>query len=541
MILISDGIFNRGVDPIYSKAVGSFPIYTIALGDTRPVLDLRINNLYFNELVYLGDQFAVRMDIKSFGGNGNSPQIKLTQIGEGGQESLMTTKSFTVSDQNTLISEELIIEAKTPGINHYRVSISPIPGELNLKNNTIDFYVEVLDARQKVLILSEGSHPDIGAFKSALQSTDKYEIDFIQDLKLLKSSTPYNLVILYNIPSATTLMVEGITTWKKNSTPLLFVAGSKTSIPEFNKVQNMVQIVPKSRNSESEARVYWNTEYSAMSISDNAIRSINQFPPIQVPFADFKVSPNTKVIAFQKIGSVETVNPVILSQGNEMVFIGEGFWKWRLHEYMNSEENTVFDEIMSSLVQLVSAKTDKRKFRSKPRKQLFNENERILFDAELYDDVYKPVLKAEVKAILRSQDGKEYNYTFTPSPANNSYQLNAGFLPVNTYSYIVSTSWNGVPYKETGSFTVSSVTLEQLENTANHKLLNKLSQSTGAKMFTLTQLDQLFKHMTERDDHKPVLVSEENTRPIIELFWIFFVILSFLATEWILRKYLGVS
>ena len=47
----------------------------------------------------------------------------------------------------------------------YTATIEKAKDEQNTKNNTVSFVVNVLESKQKILILSDGPHPDIGSIK----------------------------------------------------------------------------------------------------------------------------------------------------------------------------------------------------------------------------------------------------------------------------------------------------------------------------------------------------------------------------------------
>ena len=51
VVLVSDGLANRGPVPVPGEY--SFPMYSVALGDTVPKQDLRLTNLTYNRVAYL--------------------------------------------------------------------------------------------------------------------------------------------------------------------------------------------------------------------------------------------------------------------------------------------------------------------------------------------------------------------------------------------------------------------------------------------------------------------------------------------------------
>ena len=48
VIIASDGIYNQGINPVYSATKSTYTIYTVALGDTTIPKDLHFGNVYYN-------------------------------------------------------------------------------------------------------------------------------------------------------------------------------------------------------------------------------------------------------------------------------------------------------------------------------------------------------------------------------------------------------------------------------------------------------------------------------------------------------------
>ncbi|MEL6945701.1 MAG: hypothetical protein AAFO82_23850, partial [Bacteroidota bacterium] len=65
VVLASDGIYNEGSNPIYTGTKLNAPIYTIALGDTVAKRDLVVKRAFHNKIAYLGDRFAVQIDVSA--------------------------------------------------------------------------------------------------------------------------------------------------------------------------------------------------------------------------------------------------------------------------------------------------------------------------------------------------------------------------------------------------------------------------------------------------------------------------------------------
>ena len=63
VVLISDGIYNAGINPIYKAKNLSYPVYTIGVGDTSIYKDLSISRIQHNEIAFLKNKFPLEISI----------------------------------------------------------------------------------------------------------------------------------------------------------------------------------------------------------------------------------------------------------------------------------------------------------------------------------------------------------------------------------------------------------------------------------------------------------------------------------------------
>ena len=71
------------------------------------------------------------------------------------------------------------LKADKVGVQSYTAVISNLSGEYSIKNNRRNFYIEVVDARSKILLISAAPHPDMSAVKDVLERNEKYEVKSI--------------------------------------------------------------------------------------------------------------------------------------------------------------------------------------------------------------------------------------------------------------------------------------------------------------------------------------------------------------------------
>jgi hypothetical protein len=80
----------------------------------------------------------------------------------------------------------------------------------------------------------------------------------------------------------------------------------------------------------------------------------------------------------------------------------------------------------------------------------------------------------------------------------------------------------------------------EITNTiADHQLLYSLAKKGGGEMVYPNQLKKLADILNAREDIKPISHSEKKLSDMINLKWIFFLLLSLISLEWFIRKING--
>jgi hypothetical protein len=163
VILASDGLYNTGSNPLYVDYPFKAPLHILALGDTTVKSDVKINHVFHNELAFLGNTFPVNVNVNSrFFAN------KSTSVGVYKGLNLVSEQKiyFQSENQDQTVSFKLVADEQ--GVQEYSIKVKPIKGEEDVINNTQKIYIDVLESRQKILLLSEIVHPDISSISAAI-------------------------------------------------------------------------------------------------------------------------------------------------------------------------------------------------------------------------------------------------------------------------------------------------------------------------------------------------------------------------------------
>lgn len=534
VVLASDGIFNRGMNPRYPAQMAPYPVYSIALGDTTLYRDALIRAVNHNRITYLGNTFPVEVVVEARQSAGASSQLR---VSKNNQQQLSRNIRFD-SDHHvqTLMLE---LQALEPGIQHYKIVLAPVEGEINLQNNQQEFFIEVIDGRQKVLILANSPHPDIGALKLSLESHQNYEVEVAMYSDYQGNARAFNLVIMHQLPSETHSASALIRQLANAEVPVLYILGNQSQLPSFNNLQQGLSIMPAGQDL-SEAIPELNSGFSLFSVSDEFVGMLRELPPLFVPFASYQAATTAQVLFHQRIGNVITQQPLIMfvdvAGPRTGIIAGEGIWRWRLHSFLKQGSHRHFDELVSRMVQYLSLKEDKSRFRTNTR-QYYYENDPVIFQAELYNASYELINQPEVHLSVMDEQGLGHSWQMQRTA--NAYRLDAGSFPPGTYTWESSTTLAGERFAAKGMFVVSALNIEGLHTVADHELLYELSQATGADVFYPGEWSRLMDALQANNEIAPMIYTRMDFDELINMKMIFFLILLLLSLEWFMRKRAG--
>ena len=540
VVIASDGIYNHGINPVYSAAKSAYSIYTIALGDTTIQKDQKLVNAFYNNIAYLNDEFGLRVDVEANNLSGKQVKLSVHEVEAGSESKVIVQKDLSYNSDNFFQSYDLTLPANKVGIAHYRISLSNVEGEASYKNNVRDIFVEVLDGRQKILLVANSPHPDIFAFRSAIENNKNYQLDVEYAETFSRKLNDYNLVILHQLPSNNNKVANILKDARDLKKPLLFVLGSQTSISDFQRAQNGL-IIKGNADKFNDVTATVAKDFSLFTLSDKTIQTIGKLPPFYCFFGDFNANPSSKVLLHQKINNIDTDFPLwLFNESGDVKFgiiCGEGLWRWRFYDFEMNKNQDATNELINKTIQFLSVKSDKRPFRVNLQKSIFQDNEAITFDAQLYNANFELVNTADVDMKITGEDGNEYPYRFNKS--DKAYTLNAGFLPVGSYSYTASAKFGNGNFTAGGKFSVSPLQLEEMRTRADHQVLYQLASQHNGTMHHLNDIEKIAEEIDSRNQLKPILYDSFVTENAINLKWIFFLVLALISAEWFMRKYLG--
>lgn len=522
LVIVSDGIYNRGANPVYAAEKLSYPVYAVAMGDTSEPRDLILQKTDHNQVAYLGNNFPVEVTLRAKQYAGREVTVSLMR--DGVEKARQLVK---IGSGDFLSTCNFTLNAESAGLVKYTARLSALEGENSLANNAQSFVIEVIDNREKVLLLANAPHPDIAAIKDVITSSTAYELDYGLAAENKRPLKAYSLIIIHGFTAGQLALISecktsGIPFWIINP-------ATSDNLPGLR--------ITGAMNRSNDAEPFAAGSFGLFSLSDELKTFMKDLPAVKTVFGNYSLNTNSEALINQRIGVVDTENPILLfSEANGLktaVFLGDGLWKWKLRDYEAHHSHALFTELVSKSIQYLSVKSDKSFFRINAPK-IINENEAANFSAEIYNKSYELITEPDVTLELTNAGRKKFNYTF--SKTGTAYKLSTGLLAPGEYSYKAQVKAGSELFTRQGILIVKEVVAEKINTVANHALLYQLANRTNGKLIAPKDLAALQATILNNELIKPITYSQTSTTLLIDLKWLFWLILILFTMEWFFRK-----
>jgi hypothetical protein len=531
VVLVTDGIYNAGVNPLSVSENYNVPIYTIGMGDTNQYADLRIQDVECNSMAYLGSNYKCLVELKADKLKDKDATIQILING-----SEVKRKDVFLSSNQFFKEVDFNLEATKIGVNRIDVKLTIFDQEKNRKNNSAVFYIDVIDGKRKVQIWSEMPHPDIGMMKSSIASNMNYEVQV--KMNQFEVDRQLDLVILHNWFSSQS-QLDLFEELKMKGVPVLCVVGDRFNPGYFNRGSQNIKFKSLGRVSNSTLPIL-NTEFSYFNVKEKA-GLISQYPPLKSPYGNWQGFSSNDIFMYQKIGNVETSEPLWLMHDENSyrygVISGTGLWQWKLADYEQNKNHDLTKLLFNQGLQYLSVKENKKLLKVQPIKSEFGTKEPVALQGELYNQGLEFVKGHEINVLLKDEQKKEYRYTMSDQDVKYSLTLNN--LSPGSYNYVASAAIGSQKLSDNGSFVVVDLQKELMNQTADFDLLKRLAIKTDGRFYEPTIIDSLEYNLLSNKVGKTQILDQHKYTEFIRfrvLFWVIFLILSI---EWFVRKWAG--
>lgn len=521
IVLISDGIYNRGINPLQAAQDSAVPIYSLMHGNRERQRDLALSALRYNKSISLDRILNLELDLKAQNAEGETFELLLYNA----DNAVLRRVPFQVNRKDWY--ESLLLEIPCPelGLQNYRVSIQSTLKEDNVQNNNREIGFEVVEEAYQTVIYSKQTHPDVNAIRRALGSNPNWELTYHRDLNSI-DFTEVKLFVAFDWDADLLQNLE-----EKKIPSLFFIRAnsSKEPFPELDNLEN------EGEEQFGEA----NTDLGLFAVSKDFKDQLSNWPPLTGVYGQIQKPLWAETVLFKRIGDLALDESLAFTGSKEGrrlgFFLGQGFWSWRVYNYRYQENTQAFDGFFKAWADYLMAQERKEALKIEFEEEIFaDQTTRVL--AKLYDASDKLVNSTDLNLALKRKDGLSYDFEF--SRESNFYRLNMQGLEPGFYQYEASTRLGEREYKSRGRIWVRINALEQQDLQARRDMLQILAERTGGKAYELDDWQDLISSL--KDSQAVGLLAERKIKQeLLSKWWLFFVILSCLSAEWFLRKLWG--
>lgn len=555
LLLVTDGVTTVGRNPLHDAESFGIPVFTVGIGDPTEQRDVLVTDIASNAVVFAGVPVPVDAVIKSTGFGGKSVEVTLA---DGGR--ILDRRTVALQDGTREYGVGLTLVPEGEGVRSWSIAVSPLDGELTLRNNRRTFTARVRKSRLQIILVAGTPAPDGAAMRQALAEVDLFSvISFTQSpsgtffegplrRSLLDSA---DCVIFSGFPSSTT---------SASTAQMLFDAVTQRKLPVFVHVSRSTDIAGLTRLAPWLPFTAGTPSPAEMQVSVEATpqeRTAPVFtpgetgdgdpwpalPPVFAARAAFTPRADAAVHALMRNAGMRTPGPALLTRRAERhrvaVMLVHGVWRWRLMAQRSALTEQFFTAFMANAVRWLTAPDEAGPVIARPLKDSWSQGEPVRFHAEVYDARGAAIDDAEVRLVV--ERGDELREALMPPRGNGRYEGEVPGIPADgVYAYRVTASRaGGVLGSDSGRVYVSGSAIEFLNTRMDQGLLSALAMRTGGRALTPEELPRLDSLLTPEAGFAPRTTSAVTEVHVRMSVWYAGTIILLLALEWFLRKRSG--
>jgi hypothetical protein len=540
LILLTDGNYTEGRNPLYVDKIKQVQIYPVGIGDTIAPPDLKIINLEYDYIAYNDKPFTVTANVSVLSADTVTVRAFLKQ----GQRTQQAKKSIGVGDGRIVPFSFTFLPEKL-GVQEYEIELLPLNQESVLDNNASTFGIEVQKGKIAVGLIASKPNYDLKFLRQTLTNFEDcktwFYLSSLHQGSLRQVLQEVDVLFIQNYPATGANPAE-IAMLNAAEKPLCYLLSERLDAGKYQFLQYHFPI-----QSIQLAREAANTQISYQETGKNSpltdfyenkeqnIRFWSNCPPIAYPFDAVRFSEPMSILltTHQASGNL----PVLATwYHDKLLILGAGFWRWSFLLADNREFADGYDRFIYRIVRWLAGGKGNRNIIFKIAKKIYNAGEVVTLPVQLYDGAYHPIEKGLVTiSIVHNGDTSE---VVLQNIGQGHYQ--AEYIPYKAgkYKLLVDAWQNDIPLgRVEAELAVLLTNDEYLYTRQAVHVLKQLAKKTGGHYFSESEA----MHLLHILDLSPVKKEEKITLDIWQNLYLLLMIILLFAIEWIVRKRKGLA
>jgi hypothetical protein len=557
IILLSDGNYTEGSNPLYDAEKSRIPIFTVGIGDTNEQRDISISKLIANSIGYVDAAIPVDATIKVSGIPAQSVSVSLLEDGKKISEQKISVSSPTGT---TEVPVQFSYTPISDGVKKLSVAVSSVSGELTVKNNSRSALVRILKNKMNIVVITGALSVDVSAVMQTLNQDKNItaplfyqmpdgEFKSQKENNLLQSALAVaDCIILIGFPTAMTSQnsMNSISqSILSRSLPILFIASRTLDLQKVRTMQTIFPFTVSSERIDEQSvlpNIFPKTKFHQL--LQNEMPSWDKLPPIYYSLQTFSPKPEAQNLLGVKIQNVPLNDPLFITRSiagtKSAAILGYGIFRWKLLASSMVETKLFFDVWFSSLVRWLATSEQDKFVRVDPSKEFYSQGEQVEFSAQVYNQSYQPIDNADVSLSVHSKQNNLRYETILSSIGYGRYEGAIESLPEGEFAYTaVALSDGDTLGTSSGRITVGEQSIEFAETKMNKPLMKQMANSSGGEYSDAPSFNSLLQNILLRGEMKPQRLEQSSEFELWNLPSFLTIIVLLFGIEWLIRKQSG--
>jgi hypothetical protein len=540
IVLVTDGNYTQGKNPLYVDKIKQVKIYPIGVGDSLSAPDLKILNLDYDYLAYEDKPTTIIANISLTGMDTANIRAVLIQ-----NKKNMQAKIASLTGDGRIVPLSFTFQPEEPGLQKYSVVLKPLQEETILANNASDLSIDVLKGKTIVGLIASQPNYDLKFLSRTIETFEDCETRFyLESLKqgsMERTLREADVLFIQNFPSPGDA-ADKMELFKESKKPICYMLSERLDTNKYQVLRHYfplqsiksaqkpltTQIIPtEGAKNNSLIALYQKNEQNE--------RFWHNCPPIVYPFNVTRFSePVATLLCTEK---TTDYLPVLSAwQNNKLLLLGSGFWRWKFLLTEHREFSDGYERFVYHIIRWLAAGKGNQNIILKMPKKVYNVGETIAFPVQLYDGSYHSVDNGMVHInVIYDSDTSE---VVLRNSGDGNYV--SEYIPYRSgmHKLILSAWINDVPLgRIEEEIDVLPTNNEFIYTRQDVDFLKQLARQTGGRYFNESQAPELVNAL----DLTPIKKEEQKIWDIWQNIYLLLLLIALLTIEWIIRKRKGLA
>lgn len=547
-ILISDGVYNQGANPVSAVRAARIPVFTVTVGDTGTPRDIAIRRVEASSVSYVDQETPVEVVLFQ---NGFADRDVVVTARWDGRELARQAVRLGNSGLEQKVTLDLV--PNRAGDAPLDVAVQVLDGEITANNNRQTSRLQVLKRKVRVLVMVGA--PDFDRHFLSIVADQLPDIDLV--FRTTRADGGYyegafsdiatdsiDAVVMHGYPSRNVAapdlrrLMESV---ERRRLPLLWFINRRTQLPALSPWREWLPMETLGALNAINNRVVRLTQggqrHPVLRLDESETANAllwRELPPLQA-FAPLNPREGSRILlGFQDSETIPACFVYRQREIKHLVFNGANWGNWHFQLQQDPSRERFLIDLVDRMIRWAVNRDDINQIQVRPVQELFNVGEPVAFSGQVFDGFYQPLADAQVQVTVRG-DSLEWQDELASEGRGFYRQVFSG-LPAGEFEYTVTAERNGEPVgSRRGRFTVQPFYLEYQQVAADAGLMAQLARESGGAAYDVAGFRSRFS--LRGLDARVQLTANELY--LWNSWWWLVGLVVLLGTEWLLRKRWG--